>query len=71
MDEVTDPNDCQALIYAGWCGVSILATAHASDMQELMTRPVYKPLIQSGLFEHIVVMREDKSWSLERINRCS
>ena len=33
----------------------------------LFKRPVYKPLLECGLFRICVVMNEDKSWILERI----
>lgn len=67
VDEITASEDCDALIHAGWCGVSLLATAHASSVSDLRSRPVYSPLMKSGLFEMAVVMRKDKSWYTERI----
>ena len=70
VDEITCPEDCKALLHAGWCGVSILATAHAGSMGDLMKRPVYKPLIQSGLFKYVLVMQPDKSWVYEEVNKC-
>lgn len=68
VDEITAPEDCQALIHAGWCGVSMLATAHAESVRDLLARPVYKPVMQCGIFENVIVMQQDKSWVLERIN---
>ena len=67
VDEITAQEDCDALIKAGWCGVSLLATAHASMLSDLRSRPVYRPLISSGLFETAVILRRDKSWYTERI----
>lgn len=67
VDEITSPEDCDALIHAGWCGVSLLATVHASSISDLYARSVYLPLVASGLFDTVVVMRKDKSWYLERI----
>lgn len=67
VDEITAEQDCKALINAGWCGVDVLATAHAASKQELMTRPVYKPLLQMGLFQTLVVMHKDKSYHTERM----
>ena len=67
VDEITAEEDCHALVYAGWCGVSLLATAHASDRQELYDRLVYKPLLESGLFHNLIVLREDQKWQLERM----
>lgn len=67
IDEITAAEDCKALIEAGWCGVDILATVHASGKCDLYNRPVYKPLVESGLFKEFVVMNADKSWTLERM----
>lgn len=67
VDEITAESDCQALLHAGWCGVKLLATAHASDKQDLLSRPIYAPLVQSGLFSWLVILQPDKSWHLERM----
>lgn len=67
VDEITSKEDCETLIEAGWCGVKIFATAHAHGSADLFKRPVYKPIVDSGLFQGIVVMNEDKSWNLERV----
>ena len=69
VDEITADEDCAALVQAGWCGVSLLATAHAASTADLRSRPVYAPLIASGLFETAVILRRDKSWHTERITR--
>jgi stage III sporulation protein AA len=67
VDEITNQNDCQALIRAGWCGVKLMATAHATDLADLRQRPVYRPLIQTGIFDTVVVLKPDKSWRVERV----
>lgn len=67
VDEITAEADCQAMIHAGWCGVQLLATAHAKSMEDLCSRPVYKPLVQCGLFQNLIVVQQDKSWVLERM----
>lgn len=67
VDEITCQADCEALLHAGWCGVKLLATAHAGSVNDLKTRPVYKPLIEKKLFTNIISLRKDKSWTLERI----
>ena len=68
MDEITAQSDCDALIRAGWCGVTLLATAHAGSYKDLLSRPVYRPIIESKLFETILVIQPDKSWRLERMD---
>ena len=67
VDEITSEVDCDALIRAGWCGVKLLATAHAHSVNDLKKRPVYRVLGESGLFDHMLVLARDKSWREERI----
>lgn len=68
VDEITAVEDCNAIVQARGCGVSILATAHAADMCEFMDRPVYQPILDAEIFQNIIVMQPDKSWKLERMN---
>lgn len=67
VDEITEEADCRALIRAGWCGVKLLATAHAADLNDLRSRPVYRSLLTGGLFRNVVVMHPDLSFHQERI----
>lgn len=69
VDEITAQEDCQALCSAAWCGVRLIATAHAENKEGLYRRTVYKPLIQTGLFESLIVLRRDQSWYLERMDQ--
>ena len=68
VDEITETEDCQGLIHAAWCGVRLLAAAHAENISDFLNRPVYKSLISSGIFKNVIVMQSDKSWILERLN---
>lgn len=67
VDEITAQEDCQALLHAGWCGVQLLATAHAGSREDLFARPVYRPIIDSQLFDNLIIMKPDKSWRIERM----
>jgi len=67
VDEITAQEDCKAMVQAGWCGVRMLATAHAGSVRDLKARPLYKPLVDNGLFDHVFVMGRDKSWREERL----
>lgn len=69
VDEITSERDCHALIKAGWCGVELLATAHAATKSDLYARPVYRPLVQEKLFDHLIILRGDKSCTSERMER--
>ena len=68
VDEITEDSDCKAILYAGWCGVKLLATAHAESKDDLYTRPIYKPIVSANIFQYLVVMSADKRWHLERIS---
>lgn len=68
VDEITAQEDCRALLHAGWCGVSLVATAHAADRRELFTRPVYRPLLEGGLFQNLILLRQDKTWRWESMS---
>lgn len=67
LDEITAERDCLALSQAAWCGVKLLATAHASGVSDLLARQVYAPLVQTKLFRTAVVLQTDKSYRIERI----
>lgn len=68
VDEITAEADCEALIQAGWCGVKLFATAHASSKQDLLLRPIYRCLLESGVFDTLLIMQPDKSWRRERMS---
>lgn len=68
VDEITAQEDCQALLHAGWCGVKLMATAHAGSKQDLFSRPVYKPLIASRIFETLLILQPNKTWKMERMD---
>ena len=65
VDEITSETDCQILIKAGWCGVNLIATAHASSYQDLQKRSIYRKITEERLFPCVVVMHRDKSWHIE------
>lgn len=71
VDEITAAEDCQALLSAGWCGVELLATAHAANCEDLKKRRVYRPLAESGLFEQAIILGRDKFWHMERMELCT
>lgn len=66
MDEITAEGDCDALMRGTWCGVDLIATAHASSLSDFLHREIYSPLVKQNIFSHIIVLRKDKSWFVER-----
>jgi stage III sporulation protein AA len=69
VDEITAAADCDALLQAGWCGVRLLATVHGTDRRDLMSRRIYRPIVDSGLFDTLVILGRDKSFRTERMNK--
>ena len=67
VDEITASEDTKALLSAAWCGVRLMATAHASGVLDLKRRKIYQPLLEHDLFDTLLVMHGDKSWHMERI----
>lgn len=67
VDEITAKQDCEALVRAGWCGVKILATAHASGIEDLRRREIYRPLLETKLFRSVLILGRDKSAVPERM----
>lgn len=68
VDEITRREDCEALVQAMYCGVRLVATAHAASGEDLIHRSAYRPLLENGTFTHGIIMNRDKSWRLERMN---
>ena len=54
MDEITRPEDLEAVIELAGCGVGILATAHAADPEGMRLRPLYRELLDAGIFQRTV-----------------
>lgn len=60
VDEITDPADIHAMVQASYCGVQLLATAHGKDRKDLYSRPLYRSLMETGVFRTIVLLDENK-----------
>ena len=64
---ITEETDCNALLRAGWCGVRLLATAHAGSVRDLTERAIYRPLVRTGLFDRAAVLDGNRNWHLEEV----
>ena len=70
VDEITAPEDGRALSEAAGCGVTLLATAHGEDRADLERRPLYRPLLEAGLFRFLVRIRragEGRAYTVEEL----
>jgi len=68
IDEITAQED--VLYQAVWCGVDLLATAHAGSLSDLERRAGYRKILESGIFQTLVILQQDKSWRTERMSLC-
>lgn len=57
MDEVTAPEDLEAVALAAGCGVRILAAVHGESASALARRPLYRELLALGVFRRAVDIR--------------
>lgn len=55
-DEITDAADVRAITEASGCGAVLLATAHGNEVEDLSRRPVYRALLESGVFCRVVIL---------------
>lgn len=54
-DEITHPDDLNALEICGNCGVLLLATVHGTSVTDLREKPLYRAMLERGLFQQAVV----------------
>ena len=67
VDEITAPHDATALLHAANCGVRLLATAHSDSTNSFRKRAIYSDLLQNHVFDWIVVLKKDYSYTVERM----
>lgn len=70
MDEISSPRDLEAVRQIAGCGVGILATAHASDAEGMLRRPLYRELLSAGIFQLAVCIEGQGSarrYTLQRL----
>lgn len=71
MDEITAQSDALALKSAVGCGVGLLATAHAQDIEDFMSKELYKDI--AGLFKRFIVIEVSggkRMYSVTRPGNC-
>lgn len=69
VDEITNLKDCLSLLDADGCGVMLLATAHAGSIEDFYRRKTYRPLASKHIFHTVIILQEDKSYTVERIKQ--
>lgn len=56
MDEITKPQDIEAISEFYGCGVKTIATAHATDLRDMYGRKLYKEMLDSGIFRYLIII---------------
>ena len=56
-DELAGPDDAEAIMDASGSGVQVLASAHASSLEDLRRRREIYALIEAGCFDNVVALR--------------
>lgn len=60
VDEITASEDVEAMERASGCGVTLLATAHASSLQDLRRRSVYRRMLEMNIFQKAVFIQMEQ-----------
>ena len=59
LDEISSPGDAVALEQICGCGVGLLASAHAAGREELERRPVYRRMLELGIFSRTLTIHSE------------
>lgn len=54
MDEITHSRDLETVKNAAGCGVLLFATAHGRSEEDMRKRPLYRELLEQGIFARLV-----------------
>ena len=70
VDEITVREDLKAAAMAAGCGVRLLATIHAADVEELTQKPLYRQLLEDRVFRlavRIVRTEAGRAYEVEEL----
>ncbi len=68
MDELAKPDDIKALNYAIGSGVKIVASTHASSIEDFLEKPIFSDIISKKVFKRVVVLStKDGAGTLEGV----
>ena len=70
FDEITAPADVEAVSLCAHCGTAVVASAHAANVDDLRQRPLYRALLELGVFGRAVVITrkgQERCYRMERL----
>lgn len=59
LDEITSEEDIQAVLCAAHCGVAVMASAHAWNVEDFQLRPLYRRIQEAQIFSKIFGIQHD------------
>lgn len=68
VDEITSEKDVDAILRASYCGVRFMATVHAYTSEELFIRPVYRKLMEAGIFQTLITITKDRQLRIKEMD---
>lgn len=57
-DEIANKEDCESLIFACNCGVNLLATTHAKNIEELKEKNAFNEILRKKIFKRFVILSQ-------------
>ena len=60
MDEISQAEDLEAVREIIGCGVGLIATAHAAELEDLKKRPLYRLLLDEQVFSRLLIIRMEQ-----------
>lgn len=70
FDEITAPADVEAVSLCAHCGTAVVASAHAANVDDLRQRPLYRAMLELGVFGRAVVITrkgQERCYRMERL----
>ena len=67
LDEISAEEDLRTILRASYCGARFLATVHVLGPEDLRRRPLYRRLMEAGVFENLIYLEKDRSLRCERV----
>lgn len=55
-DEISHTQDYESIMYASTCGVNVLASVHAKNLEDLKTKKDFEILLKNKVFKRIVIL---------------